>query len=209
MKELILAYKRRKPEIKKRLRQFKEAWKGSEKEVFAELCFCICTPQSKAVYSDKAVKSLVKSGVLYSGTSRQIRAHLHSVRFPNNKSRYIVEARRLFSRGGRISIKDRIDASNPFGSRHWLVRNVKGIGLKEASHFLRNVGLGRDLAILDVHILKNMARYNIVAEIPKSISEKAYLSLEKKLKKFSQKTGIPLDELDLLFWSLETGHIFK
>ena len=87
--------------------------------------------------------------------------------------------------------------------------NVKGIGLKEASHFLRNIGFGRDLAILDVHILKNMVKYGILKEIPKNISKARYLELESKLKRFAKKVNISMDELDLLFWASQTGMVFK
>jgi N-glycosylase/DNA lyase len=89
------------------------------------------------------------------------------------------------------------------------VRNVKGIGYKEASHFLRNIGFGQHLAILDVHILRNMVRYGVIESVPKNISRSVYLELENKLKGFAKKIGIPMDELDLLFWSSETGEIFK
>ena len=209
MEDLKTKYTSRKKAIKKRLKEFQEAWKGPDRKIFSELCFCICTPQSKAVYCDKAVTDLARSGILYKGTLRQIRAGLKAVRFPNNKSRFIVEARKLFTENGKLKIKKKLDIGNIKEARHWLVRNVKGLGLKEASHFLRNIGFGKDLAILDVHILKNMVKYRIINEAPKNISEKAYLALEEKIRKFSSSKGIPMDELDLLFWSSETGEIFK
>jgi len=207
--KLIEEYARKKTKIKSRLKEFKAVWNGPERKIFSELCFCICTPQSKAVYCDKAVSGLEKRGMLFKGNRLQIRRGLKAVRFPNNKAGYIVEARRLFTEGGSLRLKRRIDAGDVFKTRHWLACNVKGIGLKEASHFLRNIGFGRDLAILDVHILRNMVRYGIIRQVPDGISEKKYLSLEEKLRRFSRKIGIPMDELDLLFWSGETGEIFK
>lgn len=94
-------------------------------------------------------------------------------------------------------------------ARDLLVKNIKGLGYKEASHFLRNIGYGDELAILDVHIMKNMANLKIIKSIPKSITRKQYLLMEKKLRVFSRKSGIPLNELDLLLWSKETGEVFK
>ena len=93
--------------------------------------------------------------------------------------------------------------------REFLVNNVKGFGMKEASHFMRNIGLGKDLAILDRHILKNLKLYGVVDEIPNSLTQKKYLNIEAKFREFSEKIQIPMDELDLLFWSEETGEIFK
>lgn len=202
-------YKEKKKVIRNRLKDFEKVWKGSDKKIFAELCFCICTPQSKAVYCDKAVKNLERSGKLYTGGVSEIKKHLKAVRFPNNKARYIVESRKLFSSSTGIKIKKRIDTKNIYSTRDWLVKNVKGLGYKEASHFLRNIGWGRDLAILDTHIMKNMARYGLIKETPKAMSKKCYFDLEKRLKKFSLKIDIPMAELDLLFWSEETGEVFK
>jgi len=207
--KLVSVYRKKKKDIKKRLKDFENLWGSSEKKIFSELCFCICTPQSKAVYCDKAVSHLEKSGKLFKGTAAQVRAGLKAVRFPNNKARYIVASREMFSSGGKIRIKSKIDPKEISKTRDWFVKNVKGLGYKEASHFLRNIGHGRALAILDVHILRNMQRYKVIKEVPKCISKSCYLDLEGKLKKFSKRVGIPLAELDLLFWSQETGEIFK
>ncbi|MCK5580460.1 MAG: N-glycosylase/DNA lyase [Candidatus Omnitrophica bacterium] len=207
--ELFPEYKKKKTDIKKRLDEFRAVWEKSDKVIFSELCFCICTPQSKAVYCDKAISDLTKKGILYKGNIAQIRDGLKGVRFPNNKARYIVEAHKSFCIKGSLKIKDKININNISETRDWFVRNVKGLGFKEASHFLRNIGFGRDFAILDVHILRNMVRYGIVPQCPKNITGTQYLFLENELKKFSGKIGIPMDELDLLFWSSETGEIFK
>ena len=94
--------------------------------------------------------------------------------------------------------------------REWLVENIKGYGYKEASHFLRNVGLGSDIAILDRHILKNLKRYGVIDKIPPSLgNRKIYMDIEEKMKHFSKKIKVPLEELDLLFWAQETGFVFK
>ncbi len=209
MKELIRDYNKRKKIIRGRLKDFKEVWKRPDKKIFEELCFCICTPQSKAVNCDKAITSLAKSGMLFEGNINEIRAGLKAVRFPNNKSRFILEARKLFTEGGSIKIKNKINEKDIPATRYWFVRNVKGLGPKEASHFLRNIGLGKDIAILDVHILRNMVKYKVIKEHPKTLTEKKYILLEKKLKVFAEKINIPMDGLDLLFWSRETGSILK
>lgn len=209
-KERLLAeYRNKKGVIKRRLSEFKRVWSGSDKRIFAELCFCICTPQSKAVHCDKAVSALARTGALYCGDVCRVRQGLKAVRFPNNKAKYIVETRKKLASPRGISVKDKILKKDIIASREWLVKNVKGIGYKEASHFLRNIGFGSDLAILDVHILKNMLKHGVVSEVPKSLTRKKYLELEGKLRKFSKRIGIPMDELDLLFWAMETGHIFK
>lgn len=203
MKDLVLEYKKKKSKIKQRLREFESLKSAKDEDVFSELCFCILTPQSKAVYCDEAVKTLRKSGLLLKGSKRAIRPRLQRVRFPNNKTDYLISARKF------LDIKNRLNSDSIPETRDWLVKNIKGLGYKEASHFLRNIGLGRDIAILDVHILRNLKKYKIIKEIPPSISRKAYLDIENSMRGFSKKVKIPLQELDLLFWSNQTGFVFK
>ena len=206
IKKLSSSYKRRKDKIKSRLKEFKAVGKSSRDNIFAELCFCILTPQSRAVYCDGAVRELKASGLLLRGDAHQIRKALGRVRFPNNKALYLVEARK---HDKRLNIKEKVGHSDNIKARDWLVKNIKGLGYKEASHFLRNIGLGHNLAILDVHILRNLIKLRVIKTLPKTLSRKHYLSIEEKLKNFSRKVKIPMDELDLLFWSNETGFVFK
>jgi len=203
MKDLALEYKKKKSKIKQRLKEFENLKNAKDEDIFSELCFCILTPQSKAVYCDEAVKNLRKSGFLFKGSRRAVRARLQKVRFPNNKTDYLLEARKF------LNIKSRLNGGDILKTRDWLAKNIKGFGYKEASHFLRNIGLGRDIAILDVHILRNLKKYKIIKEIPSSISKKAYLDIENSMRDFSKEIQIPLQELDLLFWSSQTGYVFK
>ena len=100
----------------------------------------------------------------------------------------------------------RIDKSEEL--RGWLVDNIKGHGLKESSHFLRNVGR-ENLAILDRHILRCLNKLKVIDEIPKSLTKKKYLEIENRFREYGSKIGIKMDELDLLFWSMATGRVFK
>jgi N-glycosylase/DNA lyase len=209
--DLEKSYENKKHKIRERLLDFKKVWNKSDEEIFAELSFCLLTPQTKARAADMAIKYLVKTDILFSGNKNQIYRILNSygIRFPENKANYIVEVKEFFKKNGKIDIKNKLENGSVFDKREWLVNTVKGFGLKEASHFLRNIGLGFDLAILDRHIIKNLLRYDVIDEIPKSLTKKQYLMIEEKMKEFSKKIGIPLAELDLLFWSEETGEIFK
>ncbi|UCH11872.1 MAG: N-glycosylase/DNA lyase [Candidatus Omnitrophota bacterium] len=205
MNSLISEYNRKKYQIKKRLREFKGLGNAENEDIFSELCFCILTPQSKAVNCDKAIKELRKAGLLFKGNVHEIKTKLKGlVRFHNNKAVYIIAARKFFKDGSRA-----LDIDDPYKTRDWLVKNIKGLGYKEASHFLRNIGLGKDMAILDVHILRNLKKYNVINMIPAPFNKKSYLKLENKMKGFAQRVKIPLEELDLLLWSNQTGFIFK
>ncbi len=204
---LIELYNQRKPQIKARLKEFKDKMNDDDNTIFSELVFCLFTPQSGAKKCDKAVKRLEETGLLLNGSATEIAKQLKGVRFHNTKSARVVAARTTFTKNNRICIKQKLTTiSTP---REWLIKNITGLGYKESSHFLRNIGLGFDLAILDRHILKNLVNYNAIDSIPKTLTKSKYLEIEQKMRDFSKNTGIPLAELDLLLWSKETGEIFK
>ena len=210
-KGLISEYERRRPEIKRRLEEFRALHKGKDEDIFSELCFCIFTANANALLCNEAIKELKEKGLLLKGRESQIRPRLKGrVRFHNKKANFMVRARKLFSKGMCLDVKSMIDPRNILVTRDWLVDNVKGFGYKEASHFLRNIGLGKDIAILDRHILKNLKKYGVINKIPESTgNRKTYMDIENKMREFSRKAGIPLDEMDLLFWSIQTGFVFK
>lgn len=207
---LLDLYGFRRDEIRDRIEEFKANAGSSEQRIFAELCFCLCTPQSKATICWKAISALMKSGLLYKGSEAEIVSFLTGIRFNRRKASYIVGARRFFSRDSNLVLKENLKAfTDVFELREWLVKNVEGLGMKEASHFLRNIGLGLNLAILDRHILKNLRRLGIIDEIPTSLTKRKYEKIENKMKHQAQKIGIPMAELDLLLWSIETDIVFK
>jgi len=214
-KELIKEYRKIKPAIKKRLSEFRsfthDARRTTQDDLFGELCFCLMTANANALKCDEALKALKDGDHHIKSCSRSIRSRIKGrVRFHNKKADFIVGARRLFQSGRGLDVMSRIDRKDIISTRDWLVDNIKGMGYKEASHFLRNIGLGNNIAILDRHILKNLKRYGAIERIPTSVgSRKVYMDIEDKMRRFSKDVSIPLDELDLLFWSLQTGFIFK
>lgn len=212
MKKLKASYNKKKREIEARLKEFKSVYKkGSEEDLFAELCFCILTPQSRAKNCWGAIIQLRKSKLLISGDTIKIAGVLKKfgVRFHNKKAKYIVEAHNKFcDKTGNLRIKETLRNYEDKDLREFLVENIKGIGYKEASHFLRNIGMRENYAILDRHVLRNLKNFGIVEE-EKTITKIRYLVLEEKMKEITKKIGIPLSHLDLLFWSEETDEIFK
>jgi N-glycosylase/DNA lyase len=204
--ELQHDYQYWKLSILNRLSDFSNTWKtSSNKKLFQELCFCLLTPQSKARLCWRAVTELSKKELLLNGDAIQVRNVLFGVRFKNKKAFYIVNARRYLN-----IIKQQLHNHNDvLKLRMWLFRNIKGLGLKESSHFLRNVGLGENIAILDRHILRNLQKAGVIESVPKSLSVKKYLAIEEKMKFFSSYVNIPMSHLDLLLWAEETGDIFK
>ena len=211
LKDVLEIYFSIKKEIENRLNEFAKVWeKGTEENLFSELAFCLLTPQSKAKMCWDSICNLIEKNYLINGSEEEILDCLYGVRFKYKKSKYLVRCREVFNASGKISIRNEIDKfDSPSEVREWLVKNVKGMGYKEASHFLRNIGKGQDLAILDRHILKNLKLLNVIEKIPDSIPPKKYLELEQTMREFSKEIGIPLDHLDIVLWYKETKKIFK
>lgn len=209
-KEILALYKKIKPEIVKRISEFRNIWEEADNDfLFTELAFCLFTPQSSARQCWKAVNILLEKDLLFSGGWEEISREINIVRFRNNKAKYLIEARGKFCTDD-MGLRECLDMkSDQFEKRAWLVKNVKGMGFKEASHFMRNIGIGDKLAILDRHILKNMKLLGVIDDIPESITEKVYLELEKKLSDFSKNSKIPMEHLDFVLWYKEAGEVFK
>jgi N-glycosylase/DNA lyase len=196
--------------LKSRENYFCKIWEnGTNTEIFLELIFCILTPQSKATLCWQAVKNIDQ---LYSKymtiKEKDILKAIKHIRFHNAKAKYIMEAKKLFIVNNILDVRAKV-VNNIYSTREWLVNNVKGLGYKESSHFLRNIGIGRELAILDRHILCNLRLYNIIDVIPQYLTKKTYLTIENKMQNFAKKLNIPMCHLDMILWSKSTGGIFK
>jgi N-glycosylase/DNA lyase len=209
--EIKKIYDSIKGDIEKQIANFKSIWKrGSKEELFTELAFCILTPQSKARSGWQAICNLKDKNLLLCGKYSDINKELNIVRFKNKKAEYLIEAREKFASNGKAGLKEMLNNFRTiYEKRDWLVSEVKGYGYKEASHFLRNIGLGDEIAILDRHILKNLKLFNVIEKIPESITKKKYLEIEDQLKAFANEIKIPVDHLDFVLWYKEAGEVFK
>jgi len=186
-----------------RLREFRKIGNSSSNEIFKELCFCILTANFDAERSIR-IQRKIGEGFLTlpeSGLTEKLRELGH--RFPNTRERYILDARRY-----RNSLKRIIKAFDDNSDlREWLITNVKGIGYKESSHFLRNIGY-TNFAIIDYHVLDVLTKYNIIHK-QKALTKRRYLEIEDILREIATKSNLTLAELDLYLWYMETGKILK
>ncbi len=209
--ELKKIYKSIRKDIEKQILNFKGIWKnGKEEDLFTELAFCILTPQSKARSGWQAICNLNEKDLLLHGQYNEINQELNIVRFKNKKTDYLLLAREKFLINGNPGLRNMLTRLRSIHEkRDWLVSEVKGYGFKEASHFLRNIGFGDEIAILDRHILKNLKIFNVIEEIPASFTRKKYLEIEEQLKLFGKDIKVPTDHLDFVLWYKEAREVFK
>jgi N-glycosylase/DNA lyase len=189
-------------QVNSRISEFKNIDKKSNKELFKELCFCILTANFNAERSIKIQNEIGECFI--SDPKEQLAIKLKDLghRFPNTRADYIEESKNCIESLNKIV---RFHDKNKL--REWIVDNVKGVGYKEASHFLRNIGLD-DYAIIDFHIIDILVEHDLI-EKPKTITEKKYIEIEKLLKQIADKIDLSLAELDLYLWYMETGKILK
>jgi len=167
-------------------------------DLFSELCFCLMTAGFRA---DKCIEIQKEIGLGFESLSLEdLRNELKRMghRF------WPQRAERIFLARGVIDDLDRVVRE---GDREWLVANVKGLGMKESSHFLRNVGR-EDVAIVDFHIVDLLVREGLV-ESPKALNKGKYLEIEGVLRELGERVGLSLSELDLYLWYIETNTVLK
>lgn len=143
--------------------------------------------------------------LLFSAPTARLAAALRTVRFRHTKARRIVENRARWT----VVLRRIRTTSDDAQLRDWLAEHVRGMGMKEASHFLRNIGRGSSLAILDRHILRRLAELGVIAAVPRTLTPARYREIEALMKSFASNNGIPMDHLDLLLWHRSTGDLFK
>ncbi|MGQ9818975.1 MAG: 8-oxoguanine DNA glycosylase [Candidatus Kapaibacteriales bacterium] len=203
--EIFSLYEKFKDTILIRLHEFASV---PINEYFWELCFCLLTPSTRADNAIKVVNILREKNFFakkFDPTS-VLRNSNHYVRFHNVKAKRLLKAVEQWDLISPLLV----DKNNsPQFLRKKLVEMVDGLGMKEASHFLRNIGF-KGLAVLDRHILKNLNDYRVIVYRRNNISSmKRYLEIEAKFQSFANFLGIGMEELDLLFWAKETGYVLK
>ncbi len=217
LEELRSEYEERKDEIDSRLQEFRELRNADDERLFKELVFVLLTSRTQAKKAWDAVEELDGRALLLNGDRDEISGILrkHEVQYEENKAGYIVENRKMLSQptltepGAGLKLRSKLDADDLEKTREWLVENVKGIGWKGASHFLRNIGYGDRFAIVSGHIAKKLHQLDLIESSKPPESKDEYLETEQKMRRLSDETGIPAQELDLLLWSMETGEVFK
>lgn len=210
-KKLRRAYSEKRDLIGERLSEFRLVLEsGDDGRIFEELAFCICTAGASAKMGMRSVEAL--RDVLLEGDLESLRKRMTGVhRFPNWRPAYIVHTREYLRSEHGLGMRRLVMSfTDPLERRDFFARNkdIKGIGYKEASHFLRNIGFP-GYAILDKHILNTLFEMGVIESPKPPGTRDRYIAAEERLRKFSEDLDIPMDELDLLLWSEKTGEILK
>lgn len=208
---IIETHKNRGREIRRRLKQFEAIGRrGSDLNYWEEMVFCFFTGGCSArmgIHALEAVRPIILTGDQTALAKALTGVH----RYPNARARYIVASREFLREHCNLRLRKKLRSFEcRYERRDWLVREkgIKGLGYKEASHYLRNIGY-KGYAILDKHILNCLAELKIIDDQKPPNTRLKYLMIEEKLKQLTLRTKIDFDELDLVLWSMKTGIILK
>jgi len=210
IEELKVLYIQKKDSIKAQLDEFEQVReKGDDRRIFEELTFCILT---SAVGPKVGMKSLdAIRDILLEGSPEELEERLKGIHKYPEKAYYIVHTRNYLRDTFSMKIKDLIRSfDDPIKKREFFALNkdIKGLGLTQASHFLRNIGI-KGYAILDRNVVRSLYDLGILEAPKPPATKKKYLEAEEKMKGFAEELGIEIEELDMLLWSMKTGHIPK
>ena len=183
--------------IASRIKEFESV---DKKQAAKEICFCITTANCSAERCIEIQQKLKHK--LKKLDAKQMQKELKRLGYRyHNRAPYLVEACK------NKELVKAIEEKQEFELREWLAKNIKGLGFKEASHFMRNIGY-KDVAIIDFHIIDLLERYNIL-ERPKTMTKARYMEIEQRLREIARKAKLNLAELDLYLWYIETGKVLK
>ncbi|MBN1503091.1 N-glycosylase/DNA lyase [Candidatus Woesearchaeota archaeon] len=188
--------------VNNRIKEFKEFKNKDNNSLFKELCFCLLTANYSAEGGIKVQCEIGEGFITLTEKELSTKLKKCGYRFPNVRAKYIAAAR-----NNKDNLKEILNEFSDNELREWFVKNIKGLGYKEASHFLRNIGFD-DYAIIDFHIIDLLVKYNLIKR-PKTISKIKYLEIEDLLRKIAEASNLTLAELDLYLWCMETGKVLK
>jgi len=211
IEKIIAAHSERLAEIREKLFEFETIRRsGTNERFWEEMVFCFFTGGCSArmgLRSVEAVRTLLPAG----NHAELADALRGKHRYPNARAGYIVASREFLQEHCDLRLREKLESfGDDLERRDWLVKEkrIKGLGYKEASHYLRNVGY-KGYAILDKHILRSLAELEIIDDPKPPSTRSRYLTVEEKLKNLADRAKINFDELDLVLWSLKTGEILK
>ena len=188
--------------ISHRIGEFKKLGTQSPEQIFQELCFCLLTANCQSQSCIHIQEKMRKDFLVLPEKKLAKKLRTLGYRFPNTRAQYIIAAQKKYP-----LVLKQLETRSGEELRSYLVKEIKGLGYKEASHFLRNIGF-KNYAIVDFHIIDILVK-NAIIEKPKTLTKNQYLFIENVLRDLARNLNLSLAELDLYLWFIETGKILK
>lgn len=203
--------------VEQRMEEFRSLRDSTDLRLFRELVFVILSSQTNAEQAWEASGKLEELGLLLDSSPEEILEVLerYEISYEKKKSEQIVDAREELSQPtlsnptNELSIESRLPLEQPKKARTWLSENIPGIGLKGASHFLRNTGYGKDLGVASRHTLAVLNDLELMENSSPPNDEESYREMEEAMRELGEKLDISTGAVDLVLWSMKTGKVFR
>lgn len=199
----------------------------SEGELWGELCLCILSSNVPYELAKSAFFHLREMSLLepkwITQTSNSVRiiaqelsksiylpkkknGQYRKYRFPNIRAKNIVGATEtLYVKNfGLVRILEKEKSEQE--TRCFLAKNISGVGLKEASHFLRNIGYSESLAIIDTHVIAFLEDIEALPQDTiRTVTPPIYMRLERILQELCISLNLNLSTFDMAIWHYMRG----
>ncbi|MGL4366926.1 MAG: hypothetical protein ACRCTQ_01385 [Brevinemataceae bacterium] len=159
--------------------------KDNAHEIFRQAVYCLLTPATKSDSADYTYRELFTDDFFYQANPIQIAQCLCKkpyIRFHNQKTDRLI----FWRSHGMDIVSEMIKLKSASSKREYLISAAKGFGLKESTHFLRNIGMSDDLVIMDRHIVSFMKNIGLIGSVEHKVpsSRKLYLLWESVFQEF-------------------------
>ena len=126
---------------------------------------------------------------------------LRRYRFPRQKASVIVKARQWVQ--SQEQLEEHVVQLGSAKARRRFLCECPGVGFKTASWLLRNLGLGDELAIIDIHVLRALVG---AKRVPDEIQmPRDYELAEEAFLEWCGELGAPSAAFDLFVWHWQRG----
>lgn len=123
-------------------------------------------------------------------------------RFPKSKSKQLSELiYNIYNDKGALKSILR-NSTNPINARNMIVTKCCGIGNKQSSMFLRNIGFTNKLAIIDTNIIDYLKQLDIIPSNLNPNTNKKYFQIEQSYFNYAYSKNYNIETLDFAIWSI-------
>ncbi len=202
-------------EIDRRLRdELAQPW--TEARLWTELSCCILSSQVPYPLAQAAAARLCESEVFLDSCRSpatleialtdllcedlEVGGERRRYRFPNSRARQLARTWTEVHRDGG-GLKRLLESFEDHrAARAWFVRNAPGLGPKQASMFLRNIGATYELAVLDRHVIGYMLIMGLANDGAPTRTMSGYVRDEDVLRDHAAGFGLRVGLLDWAVW---------
>ncbi len=190
-----------------------------EHDLWREFCLCVLSSRTRFELASEAVDRLERSGVLARMRAKPTNVHhaeveavlrprkdgkvgARGIPFWRSRSAQLLGSAAALYAGRRKGLKSiLLRIGDPERVRSEFVSTLPGMGMKQASHFLQNIGFSRDLAIIDTHLLSFIIEDLMLIRFEShGVSERMYMDLERRVQRMAAANGFSLRQLDRAIW---------